>query len=322
MKKQCKLKSLPKTIKKFFQRLLKPINKWYQKLNNRKKKMVQGYLYILPWIIGLMIFGAYQMSFSLRLSLATSSRPVFNESTLESKMVTEGFGLKQYIDIFKNNPNHVESILSTFFDIALVVPLVVIFSLLLALLLKRKIKGIGFFKTIFFIPVILLSGSLLSYFSQYGLLTMPGVTTGKIAEQINYYFPGLFSTIILGAFGKIILILWLSGVQTLIFLVGLQKINKDTYEAAAIDGASNWDVFWKVTLPSIFPLMVINLIYTTVLYANLSNNALITLINQCVATAQYGRPYASALAWLLFLIELIVIGFYALIIKLSSRKYR
>lgn len=307
---------------KGFKVIFKPILQWYQKLSNKKKKMVQGYLYILPWIIGLSVFGVYQTGFSLRLSLATSSRPVFDETTLENKMVTEGFGLKQYLDIFQNNPNHVESIINTLFDIALVIPLVVIFSLLLALLLKKKIKGVGIFKTIFFIPVILLSGSLLSYFNQYGLLTMPCISSGKIAESINFYFPGALASIIMGAFSKIILILWLSGVQTLIFLVGLQKVHKDIYEAAAIDGASNWDVFWKVTLPSILPLMIINLSYTTVLYANLSNNALITLINQCVATAQYGRPYASALAWILFIIELIVIGFYTLIIKLSQRKYR
>lgn len=316
------MKKMWKTLKAKLAKLFAPLITRYQKLPNRKKKMVQGYLYILPWVVGLVIFGVYQVSFSFRLSMADSSRPVFNPDTLESKMVTEGFGLKQYLAIFKNNPAHVETIISTFTDIALVVPLVVIFALILALLLNRKIKGIGIFKTIFFIPVILLSGSLLGYFNEYGLLTMPGIAYGKINESITYYFPNFFSSIILGAFGKIILILWLSGVQTLIFLIALQKNDKAILEAAAIDGASGWDTFWKVTLPSVFPLMIINLIYTTVVYANLSNNQLIVLINQCVATAQFGRPYASALAWILFIIELGVIGFYTLIIRLSARKYR
>lgn len=316
------MKKMWKTLKAKLAKLFAPLITRYQKLPNRKKKMVQGYLYIFPWVVGLVIFGVYQVSFSFRLSMADSSRPVFNPDTLESKMVTEGFGLKQYLAIFKNNPAHVETIITTLTDIALVVPLVVIFALILALLLNRKIKGIGIFKTIFFIPVILLSGSLLGYFNEYGLLTMPGIAYGKINESITYYFPNFFSSIILGAFGKIILILWLSGVQTLIFLIALQKNDKAILEAAAIDGASGWDTFWKVTLPSVFPLMIINLIYTTVVYANLSNNQLIVLINQCVATAQFGRPYASALAWILFIIELGVIGFYTLIIRLSARKYR
>jgi ABC-type sugar transport system permease subunit len=309
-------------FRNFLKKVFDPISRRYQKLSNKKKKIIQGYLYIMPWIVGLVIFGVYQVAQSFRLSMADSHKPVFNPDTLERRMVTEGFGLKQYIAIFKNNPAHVDTIVSTLADIALVVPLVIIFALILALLLNRKIKGIGIFKTIFFIPVILLSGSLLGYFNDYGLLTMPSIAYGKISESITYFFPGFISTIILGAFGKIILILWLSGVQTLIFLIALQKNDKAIYEAAAIDGASGWDIFWKVTLPSVFPIMIINIIYTTVLYANLSNNRLIALINECVSSAQFGRPYASALAWILFLIEVGVIGFYTLIIRLSSKKYR
>ncbi|MFA7130392.1 MAG: ABC transporter permease subunit [Bacilli bacterium] len=328
------MKKVWQKIKEFTKKIILPPIKWfkkmlslliqrYQKLPNKKKKMVQGYLYILPWIVGLAVFGVYQVAQSFRLSMADSHRSVFYPETSEVRMVTEGFGLKQYIAIFKNNPVHVETILSTLADIALVVPLVVIFALILALLLNRKIKGIGIFKIIFFIPVILLSGSLLGYFNDYGLLTMPSIAYGKISETITYFFPRFISAIILGAFGKIILILWLSGVQTLIFLIALQKNDKSILEAASIDGASRWDTFWKVTLPSVFPIMIINIIYTTVLYANLSNNQLIALINQCVATpALYGRPYASALAWILFFIEVGVIGFYTLIIRLSSRKYR
>lgn len=305
-------------IKGFF----KKINDKYQHLPNKKKKALQGYLYILPWIIGLAIFGVYQICSSFRISMASSAKYIADATTGTVNFVTKGFEFKQYIAIFKDNPSHVEIIFNTIKDIGIVVPLVIIFSLLLALLLKRKIKGISIFRTIFFIPVILLSGNMLSYFSQYGLLTMPGIDSGKIAEEINFYFSGILSDVILGAFAKIILILWLSGVQTLVFLVGLQKIDSGIYEAASIDGASGWDIFWKITLPSLFPLMIVNIIYTTVIYANLSNNSLVHLISDCLTDPKFGRAYSSALAWILFIIELLIIGVYVLLIKLSSRKYK
>ncbi|HQN74586.1 MAG TPA: ABC transporter permease subunit [Bacillota bacterium] len=136
----------------------------------------------------------------------------------------------------------------------------------------------------------------------------------------------------MSAFGKIVLILWLSGVQILIFLAGLQKMDKSIYEAARIDGASIWELFWKITLPALIPLIYLNIIYTTIIYANLSNNAIVQIINVHSDEAgmmagtltdeiNFGRAYSAALSWILFFIELTVIGVYSLIVKLSSKRY-
>jgi ABC-type sugar transport system permease subunit len=304
----------------FFRRLIAPFAERYRRLPNRKKKAIQGYLYILPWIVGLLLFGVYQIAHSFRISMAKAARFVVDSNTATVHFRTDGFGFKQYLDIFRNNPTHVDVIVNSALDILLVVILVIIFSLLLALLLKQKIKGSSIFRTIFFIPVILLSGNMLYYFGQYGLLNMPSVSSEGIVEAIDFYFSGVVADIIFGAFYQIILILWLSGVQTLIFLSALQKVDRHIYEAAAIDGASGWESFWKITLPLMFPFMTINIIYTTVVYSSFSD--LVWLINDCLPNPVYGRAYASALSWILFLIELLVIGFYTLLIRLSSRKYR
>lgn len=311
LKKESKFKSFFKKLKFKFDHL-----------PNKKKKSIQGYLFILPWIIGFLIFGLYQLVISIRMSLAEEAKYIVDLEKETSKFVMNGFSLKQYISIFKDNPEHVQTILSVLGDVAIVVPLVVIFSLILALLLRKRIKGIGVFRTIFFIPVILLSGNLLSYFTQYGLLTMPGVASGKIAEAIGFYFPEGVADVIMFAFGKIILILWLSGVQTIIFLAGLNKINKSVYEAASIEGASGWDSFWKITLPAVSGLIIINIIYTTVVYCNLTNNGIVSLINNVMLVAEYGRDYASALSWILFMIELLIIGVYSLIVKLIFKHYK
>lgn len=327
------LKSIAKPFIWFYKKVLTPvghvlavpfkgINKLFQKLPNKKKQAIQGYLYILPWIVGFLIFGAVQLGNSIRMSLAERAYYVADEAKGISVFIMKGFSFTQYIQIFRDNPNDVTTILNTFKDVLIVVPLVIVFSLILALLLKKPIKGRGIFRTIFFIPVILLSGNLLGYFSQYGLLVMPQATSEKIVSAIAFYFPENIANIISFAFSKIILILWLSGVQTIIFLSGLNKIDKTVYESAAIEGANGWDSFWKITLPSISGMIIINIIYTTVIYCNLSNNALVSLINKAMLDAAYGRDYAAALSWILFFIEILIIGIYSLIVKLIFKRGR
>lgn len=308
-----------KTISKPF----KKIDEKFRCLPNPKKNAITGYIYILPWIIGFLIFGLYELLYSLRISFAESATYITNPKLGRAEFVMNKFGLYQYTNIFKNNPEHIKTITSVITDTWIVVPLVVIFALVLALLLKSKIKGIGIFRTVFFIPVILLSGSMLSYFSQYGLLNMPGSSSEYLNKTIGFYFSEEVSELISFIFGKIILILWLSGVQTIIFLAGLNKISKSVYEAASIEGASGWECFWKITLPALSSLIIINIVYTTVIYCNLSNNALVMLIDLTMKdSVKYGRDYASALSWILFIIELLTIGLFSFVVKLVFKKYK
>jgi len=295
--------------------------KKYQRLKQRTRNAIMGLIFVLPWLIGLYAFGMRPFLSSLRMTVADQAQYIINTNTQTVDFVVKGWTFRHFTELFKNQPGHVQTMISVFLDISLIVPLVMIFALLLALMLNQPIKGKGIFRVIFFIPVILLSGNMLSYFNQYNLLTVPAIQSGAIANGINQYLPRQFAVLITGAFERIVLILWLSGVQTLIFLAGLQKNDKTIYEAAAIDGASMWDSFWKITLPGLHHLMIINIVYTTVIYANLSNNPLIGLINQTLVDVRFGRAYSSMLAWMLFLIELLIIGIYTLLIKLSNRRY-
>ena len=300
------------------------LDKYHKNVSNKHKKAIAGYLFIMLWIIGFVIFAARPVIQSLRMALSSfagSKAVVAEDGSASTVFIVEGFGFSQFKQIFNDNPEHVEAIVSTLVDIAVVVPLVLVFSLILALLLHRKLKGIKIFRMIFFIPVILLSGNLLGYFNTYNLLTVPSLQSSDLQAMLLFYLPEQVVDIIINVFGKIILILWFSGVQTLIFLAGLQKDNKAIYEAASIDGANRWEMFWKITFPTLMPLMTINIIYTTVIYAN-TGNGLTSIISQTIAPADYGRDYASALAWILFGIEIVVILVYVLIFKLANRKYR
>ena len=295
--------------------------KYRKYIPNKYKKAIAGYLFIALWIIGFILFAARPVYQSIRMALASFAGTRVVAGTETVKFFIEGFGLSQFKQIFNDNPEHVEAIISTLVDIAVVVPLVLIFSLLLALLLHRKLKGIKIFRMIFFIPVILLSGNLLGYFNAYDLLTVSTLQSSELRGMLDFYLPEEVVDVIINVFGKIILILWFSGVQTLVFLAGLQKDNKAIYEAASIDGANKWEMFWKITFPTLMPLITINIIYTTVIYAN-TGNELTSIISSTIAPATYGRDYASALSWALFGIEIVVILVYVLIFKLANRKYK
>ena len=297
------------------------LSKYRKNVSNKHKKAVAGYLFIGLWIIGFILFAARPVYQSLRMAFASFAGTRVIAGTETVKFYIEGFGLSQFKQIFNDNPEHVEAIISTLVDIAVVVPLVLIFSLLLALLLHRKLKGIKIFRMIFFIPVILLSGNLLGYFNSYDLLTVSTLQSSELQGMLAFYLPEEVVDVIINVFGKIILILWFSGVQTLVFLAGLQKDNNAIYEAASIDGANKWEMFWKITFPTLMPLMTINIIYTTVIYAN-TGNELTSIISSTIAPPTYGRDYASALSWILFGIEIVVILVYVLIFKLANRKYK
>ena len=296
-------------------------DKYQKRVSNKGKKAVSGYLFIGLFLIGLIIFAARPIIESIRMALSnySGSRIISDGETGSSTFIIEGFGFAQFTQLFKDNPDHVEAILNTLLDVAVVVPLVLIFSLLLAILLHRKLKGIKIFRMIFFIPVILLSGNLLGYFNTYNLLTVSQLESSDLQNLLTFYLPREVVNVIINVFGKIILILWFSGVQTLIFLAGLQKDNKAIYEAASIDGANKWEMFWKITFPQLFPLITINIIYTTVIYSN-TGNELTSLISSTITMPEYGRDYASALSWILFGLEIIVILFYVLIFKFANRK--
>ena len=295
--------------------------KYNKRVSNKGKKAVSGYLFILPWLVGFVLFAARPVIQSIRMAMSNSAASQIDPSTNEIIFKISGFGFAQFKQIFSENPEHVEAIISTFTDVLVVVPLVLIFSLLLAILLHRKLKGIKIFRMIFFIPVILLSGNLLGYFNAYDLLTVSTLQSSELQGLLAFYLPEEVVEVILNIFGKIILILWFSGVQTLIFLAGLQKDNKSVYEAASIDGANKWEMFWKITFPTLMPLITINIVYTTVIYSN-TGNELTRIISSTMVEAKYGRDYASALSWILFGIELVVIGLYVLIFKLANRRDR
>ncbi|MFC0236549.1 carbohydrate ABC transporter permease [Fictibacillus phosphorivorans] len=260
--------------------------------NNRN---LTGLLFVSPWIIGFLVFTAFPLLYSLFLSFQ------------EVKITTDGiktnfvsFGNYEYA--FSVDGTFVDRVLKYLEEMVISVPIIIVFSLIIALLLNQKIKFRGLFRTIFFLPVIIASGPVIKELIDQGITTIPSIEQYAIYQALNDNPDGFFNGILLYLIKNLIVILWYSGVQILIFLAALQKMDKQIFEAAKIDGASNWEFFWKITLPSLKPMIIVNLIYTIVTYSVFSLNPIIEHIQKNMFKVDTGYGYASALSFIYFLI--------------------
>lgn len=158
----------------------------------------------------------------------------------------------------------------------------------------------------FFLPIIILNGKLIENMSIYGGMSI--TANHFILETLGTIIPSKGALLlIVNLFELILQLMWYSAVPILIFLAALQKISKDMYEAASIDGASPWTSFWKITLPTIYPLVSICVIYLVVFLANFDLNPINTIIMESKFDGSRREGYASALSLLYSLIQIALI---------------
>ncbi|WP_417899019.1 sugar ABC transporter permease [Bacillus haimaensis] len=265
-----------------------------KQMSMKSKNTLTGLMFISPWILGFLIFTAVPLFYSLFLSFQ------------QVKITTQGIQTKfvkldNFEYAFTVDALFTQKLLTFLQELVLSVPIIIVFSLIIALLLNQPIKFRNFFRTIFFLPVIIASGPVINELIAQGVTSIPSIKEYAIFESM-LSSEGFFSTVLLYLMDNLIIILWFSGVQFLIFLAALQKIDQQVYEAAKIDGASNWECFWKVTLPSIFPMIVVNTVYTIVMFSVFSLNPVIEHIQTNMFQIDTGFGYASALSWIYFLL--------------------
>jgi multiple sugar transport system permease protein len=285
-----------------------------QKYNLVNKKV--PYLFILPWMIGFIVFTLGPLVFSLIMSLfdwPVTSSPTF-----------VGFG--NYIKMFTDDPQFYKSISITFKFALVFVPLNLIIALVLALLITQSVKGIKIFRTIFYLPTVV-SGVAISiiwgwiFNSEYGILnylfSFIGIEGPKWLIDPKW---AIITIVIASAWGV--------GTMMLIFYTDIKSIPRDIYEAAAIDGAGPLRQFFYITIPSITPTILFNVI-TSVIGAlqQLTLVLLLTGGGPLKSTYFYGLfvynnafkhhklGYASANAWFMFIVILLLT---LLIFKSSS----
>lgn len=270
-------------------------------------RKLEGSLFIAPWIVGFLLFMVFPLGYSFYMSF-------HQVKILATGISTKYRGLYYYKYILFENADLLYNLLIPFLRQAvLMLPIIVVFSLLVAIMLNQRFWGRTFFRAVFFLPVIFTTGQVVNEFIVQGEGNLDFLSRYNLATLVVTYLPSTWATPIVRILDSFVLILWYSGVQILIFLAGRQTIPPSVYEAARIDGANPWETFWKITLPAMLPFILLNLIYTTVDLFTFPGNPILSQVN----TSEYGM--SSALAWIYFVIIFVFLG---IVYFLFSRVFR
>jgi len=288
-------------------------------VSRRRKNFGQNepiaYLFLAPWIIGFLVFTAFPIGYSFYLSF-------FSVQLTTTGIRTTFLQMDNYIQALTADLDFVNKVMGFSKEVFLAIIVIVVFSLILALLLNQKVKGRGFFRTIYFLPVIISSGPVIQKLQELRIMSIPNIDQFAV-YRFALTYPALgFTSFMVYLMNNMVLLLWLSGVQILIFISALQKVDRTIYEAARIDGASLWEIFWKIRLPSLYPMIMVNVVYTTVMFSISSLNPIIDHILANMFKMQTGFGYAAALSWIYFMIILLVLMITLGVLHLFSRRSR
>lgn len=283
------------------------------KLKKREARI--GYLFTAPYIIGVLAFFLYPLIMSVIYTFYNAYYHASGAKIMEFK------GFYYYQRIFEKETDLLINLGTLSIKLLMAVPLIVVFSLLMAMLLNMKIKGKGIFRTIYFLPVIIVSGPVMTQITGE-TSNIQAVDLSLIEQVLTSVLPMWLASGISFIFENILLMLWYSGVQILIFLAALQKIDTSLYEAAKIDGGSGWECFWKITLPTIKPMLLLNALYTVVfLSQDTLISPIISRISQVMQANNEGYGYTSTFALIYSAIILVFVGVVALAFKPKKDLY-
>lgn len=245
------------------------------RLSLTQKRTVNGYLFILPWLVGFIVFYLRSLIMTVQFSLSELSMNV-ESGGYQLKFL----GLENYIYAFRVHGTFKQILTTSILDMVIDVPLIIFFSLLMALLLNKKFKGRTVVRAIFFLPVILNAEAIVEAVETATVMMSGGLnasssemaSAGASGMGIAYYIdlfgnlmiPNQVLEYIVGAVDRITGIISASGVQIVIFIAALQSIPGSLYEVAQMEGATAYETFWKVTFPMVMPHIITNIVYTVV----------------------------------------------------------
>ena len=280
----------------------------------RRREWMVAYAFLFPWLIGALLLVVYQLLQSFRFSLS--------DVRVSGGLMLRYIGLDNYISIFSIAGDFLLEVVSFAIRVVTQVPIILAFSLMMALLINRPFKGRTLCRALFFLPAIIVSGPVMNMFTAQGVMSIPLIDTAAIAQAINSFFPSWLGQPIADVFSSLLRILWNSGVQIVLLLSGLQKTPRAMYEAAKIDGASAWECFWKITLPTVKPLLLLCAVYTTVSMSADANNRIIQMILRAMYGLDLNRGYgfASAMAWVYVVAVALLLIFFWIILHDRERK--
>ena len=291
---------------------VKSDRKLMKQLQRGNNQSLVAYLFLLPWLIGLVLFtvGPFLVTFYLSFNIV-------DEGGLGYVLTNVGF--ENYVKALLENIAFRENLISFVLVEITYVPAIVIFSFILAILLNRKIKFRSGFRTIFFLPVIVLSSTVMEQLMSAGGTRLSDFRDNIIFKTTMQYSIQ-FSRALLSLFDNFTMVLWFTGIPIILFINGLQKINSQLYEAAKIDGANSWQILWKITVPIIKPTALIVSIFTIVQIGMYNINPVFYLIRDSMYNIAAGLGVASAFTWIYTIVVLIFVGVALLLLGTREKK--
>lgn len=285
------------------------------------KQRRYGYYFTLPFIIGALVFVVFPLVVSLVCSFATVGH---GEGFMGYAYSNWGWG--NYKEIWVEKNTFAQAILGALKDMVTTVPVVVIFSFFMASVLNEKFVGRGFARSVMFMPVIISSGlvvglsgdALAAQIMSGGDRFSETVANSGSAIQVTEAFQMMLEEmdmadwivdLIIGSVSSISTIVSMSAVSIVIFIAGLQSISPSIYEASYIEGATKWEVFWKISLPMVSPLILLSVVYTIVDNFNGSTNSVIYSIHRNIVSMKFDIASAMAVSYSLIILIILVVVF-------------
>ena len=287
-----------------------------KKLSLEQKRARTGYLFILPWLLGLLFFFAVPILTSLMYS--------FSHVTIVQGGVNTRFaGLSYYKNALFSDERFIPLLVAALKEIAIQVPIIIIFALFISVMLNAEFYGRGLVRSIFFLPLMLSSSVLLSIINSdsysgdvtgsSSVFMVSSFSIGDILTQAG--LPSGLIKYLTSVIDSIFTMTWQSGVQIILFLAALQSIPPSLKEAASVEGATAWEYFWKITVPMISPMILVNIAFTVIDTFTSYSNGVMDFVTSQAANLHYS--FSSAVTWIYFVVISVILF---AVIGLFSRK--
>ncbi len=266
-----------------------------------------GLICVSPWIFGLVIFFAFPIIQSLIYTFC-------KVSLVAGGLDIQFTGLENLKYVLSVDPKFTNNLVSGIGTFSYSFPIILVLSLVLALLLNQKFPGRIFFRAIYFLPVIIASGVIMAT-----ILTGSGVTSTattdesilsdmiNVSQLIDFIgLPDQIGNYFEKAVSSIMNLIWDCGVQIILFIAGMQSIPELYYEVSRVEGATAWEAFWFITLPSLSRVIVLVTVFTMVELMTSNTDPVVVQAYGNISSQFYGE--ASAMMWIYFLIIGAIMG--------------
>ena len=288
----------------------------------QRKKSRAGFLFVLPWLIGIILFFLQTVFKLIRYSLCDLK--IVQGSGFVYEKLGKGI-FTNFLDAFTGDALFPQKLMESLSDMLYRIPIILVFSLIVAIILNQKFRGRGMMRTIFFVPLLISSGVIASIIKTSLTSTVMGgdssnnIFNATLLINMLYEFglPDNLVNTIGSMVSNVTDLVWQSSVQIIVFIMGLMTIPATYYEVAQVEGSTAWETFWYVTFPAVFPYIFVNLIYTVIDHFVSYDNSVMKYIMD-TAYKDFKYSYASAMMWIYFFIIIVTLAAAAGLISLIS----